>query len=177
MSYQPPSGVVPVDLSVSVADEATFGGDFGVQALVSGASVALPTSHSVHPFSTQGAQAGDQFLSYSCLDNFILFSTLSNSEIICLIEDFWVVFHTIDAKKELIVQDIKNMKFSKFTFFGGLDLNFKIPLYGSRGYFLGSISYFLMIILSWNMCGCRSLAKHYYLKELLVKEHIDIVCF
>jgi exonuclease III len=33
-----------------------------------------------------------------------------------------------------------------------------------------------MKILSWNLRGCRSFEKRHYLKEILIKEHIDVVC-
>jgi hypothetical protein len=71
----------------------------------------------MYPRRTHEAQAGGQSLSPSCLGNFIPFFTLSNYEIMHLIKNFGIVFHTTDAKKDLIVQNSKNMEFSKFTSF------------------------------------------------------------
>jgi hypothetical protein len=36
---------------------------------------------------------------------------------VCLIEDYGVIFHTSYVKNELIIHDIKNMKFAKFISF------------------------------------------------------------
>jgi hypothetical protein len=60
---------------------------------------------------------GKSEYSISVLGNFIPFATLSNDEIVRLIEDYVVVFHTTEHKKAQIIQDIKNIKKRIFLLF------------------------------------------------------------
>jgi hypothetical protein len=77
---------------------------------------------------------GKSEYSISVLGNFIPFATLSNDEIVRLIEDYGVVFHTTEHKKAQIIQDIKNIKKKNFFFFGGVALRLIKILCGSRGF-------------------------------------------
>jgi hypothetical protein len=56
---------------------------------------------------------GKSEYSISALGNFIPFATLSNDEIVRLIEDYGVIFHTTEHKKAQIIQNIKNMEKKK----------------------------------------------------------------
>jgi hypothetical protein len=53
----------------------------------------------------------------SSLGNFTPFFTLTNDDIMYLIEDYGVVFHTSNNKKTQIIKDIKAIEFKKFSSF------------------------------------------------------------
>jgi hypothetical protein len=91
-------------------------GSFGSEQCEASAPAKLSSS-TMRP---QGTRTGGQYSTPSCLVNFTPFSNLSNSKIMRLIEDYGIVFHTTDTKKDLIIQYIKNIYF----FSGGFDFGF-----------------------------------------------------
>jgi hypothetical protein len=120
--------------------------------------------------------SGKSSYSISALGNFIPFSTLSNVEIARLIEDYEVIFHATEHKKEQIIQDIKNMEFKNFRLFWRAYLWFWKTIVWYRGILMSVRLWFIHENFKLEFMRCRSSEKRHYLKEFLKREHIDVVC-